>query len=67
MRKEYLQILTKTSAANKRFRFTVSDATNMELRSAVTIMTGKPGNKARIAACDRELRIRGALKNESLD
>ena len=36
----------------------------LELKAASTKMYGKKGTKTRLAACDRELRVRGAVKNE---
>lgn len=51
-------------ASSADYRAAVKEATVPELKAASTKMYGKKGTKTRLTACDRELRVRGAVKNE---
>ncbi|MCM1525518.1 MAG: hypothetical protein NC120_13800 [Ruminococcus sp.] len=66
MRREILTILTTLTASSAEYKKALKEASNLELVNAVTKMYGKSGTKAKIAACDKELRMRGkgAEKNE---
>ena len=63
MRREMITKLTTGLASSADYR-AAKEATVLELKAASTKMYGKKGTKTRLAACDRELRVRGAVKNE---
>ena len=64
MRREMITKLTTGLASSADYRAAVKEATVLELKAASTKMYGKKGTKTRLAACDRELRVSGAVKNE---
>lgn len=64
MRRDMIMRLTTGIASSADYRAAVKDATVLELKTACTKMYGKKGTKTRLAVCDRELRVRGAVKHE---
>ncbi|MBQ7784295.1 MAG: hypothetical protein IJ368_10025 [Oscillospiraceae bacterium] len=64
MRREIINRLTTGLASSSEYRAAIKEASVLELKSACTKMYGRTGTKTRLAACERELRVRGALKNE---
>lgn len=64
MRREMLEQLTKGLASSNGYRAALKEASALELKTACTKMYGTKGAKTRLAACERELRVRGALENE---
>lgn len=65
MRREILTALTTLTVSSAEYKQALKAASNLELVSAVTKMYGKSGTKAKIAACDKELRIRGKGADKS--
>lgn len=65
MRKEIITALTSLSVTSAEYKQTLKKASNLELVSACTMMYGKKGMKTKIAACDKELRIRGRGAEEN--
>ena len=65
MRREMITKLTTGLASSADYRAAVKEATVLELKTACTKMYGKKGTKTRLAACDRELRVRGAVNHEN--
>lgn len=64
MRSEMITKLTTGIASSADYRAAVKEATVPELKAASTKMHEKKETKTRIAACDRELRMRRAVKME---
>ena len=61
MDKEKIQQLTKGNAASEIFKAALKLSTVEEIKQACAVMYGKTGAKARLSACERELRKRGDI------
>lgn len=59
MRRQILDMLKNAPANSRDFKSTLTEATNLEIKSAVNLMYGKPGCKGKTAACEKMLRLRG--------
>ena len=64
MSREMITKLTTGLAHSAVYRAAVKAPTALELKAASKKRYGKKGTKTRLGACDRELRVRGAVKNE---
>ena len=62
MKRETIATLTTCSAGSAEYAKVLKEASVMEIRCSVQKMYGRQRNKTRIAACERELKLRGALK-----